>query len=919
MAWIDLSLLLHLLSWIISLVLCQRQRPIELNLTEEAPVGTFIGNLRRDALLEEKYTETQMRRLQFKFLSKKSPHIDLLKLDETTGMLSSASVVDRDQICPKAEQCQIKADVVVQPRDFYQVIKVTVSVIDINDNAPEFQRSQVTLNLPESTVPDSRFPVVSAKDKDSPAFGVAGYHLVTDNSRFHLLPPDDLQGPLPLQLVIKTKLDREDTSSHEVQIVTYDKGNPPLSSTLTLTITVEDTNDNKPVFNITKYTFDAYEGIRIGTSIGQVHAEDPDEGLNGEVTYSLEGNEGNVFNINEITGDIYTVGELDYEGRSSYTISVSAKDKGPFALPSFASVEINILDKNDHSPEIDVNTFSESDIAQVRENQAPGSVVAHVTVSDADQGANGRASCALDNPMFNLPSSYGSEYDIVTAQMLDREQQSHYNLTLECKDGGYPQRSSRKEVRVRISDENDNKPIFRGLPYIVTVQENNNIGKLLINVSATDLDAGRNGDITYTTGGQSNKYVTMDSVSGAIRAKVAFDFESIKRYEIPVTAIDHGSPLRQSATTTVTILVQDENDEVPRFKENTYFFDTQENKPSGTQVGRVMARDDDGTPYNQFTYSIDYTSNYEHSHKFYINPKLGTIRTKTLLDRESKDLYALKIFAKESQPPHRNSSCVAKVFVRDENDNSPIVDFPNPFNNTVHVAFNIPPRRSFARIVAHDDDLGDNARLSYSIPKDKNNGTFIINSQTGSVSFKFVPDIGDMGFMTLPIKVFVSDNGNPSRATYAEMNVVLDKSVIYTGPSDSSASTSKNAFLSDENMKIIIIVSGIFGFLIIILLVVLICVKRRQHPRPSREAERFHGTSRVQVRLLEPISKIDASIPNAWTTPMEEFGKDNMFPYPGGRPAEPPEQETLYVPQRGPTNQSGQYTGFGVSKCVSCI
>ena len=125
-----------------------------------------------------------------------------------------------------------------------------------------------------------------------------------------------------------------------------------------------DINDHNPIFLKDIYTFTVQENLAINSLIGQLSAFDSDEGMNGQISYSIVGvNSNNAqntnlfehFEINPSTGLLTLKTALDYEEKQFYSFSVEAKDGGVGSLPAYTTVEISILDVNDNSPEISVS------------------------------------------------------------------------------------------------------------------------------------------------------------------------------------------------------------------------------------------------------------------------------------------------------------------------------------------------------------------------------------------------------------------------------------------------------------------------------------------------------------------------------------------------------------------------------------
>ena len=126
------------------------------------------------------------------------------------------------------------------------------------------------------------------------------------------------------------------------------------------------------------------------------------------------------------------------------------------------------------------------------------SLVALVSTSDRDSGANRQMRCALYWQVhFRLQRAYAGSCLVVTAASLDREPIAEYNLTLVTADRGAPPLCTRRPYAVRVGYEKDNAPLFTRPVYEVSVSENTRPSAYLSTVAARDPDLGREGQVTY--------------------------------------------------------------------------------------------------------------------------------------------------------------------------------------------------------------------------------------------------------------------------------------------------------------------------------------------------------------------------------------------------------------------------------------
>ncbi|XP_009887287.1 PREDICTED: protocadherin gamma-A10-like, partial [Charadrius vociferus] len=350
-----------------------------------------------------------------------------------TGHLVTAERIDREQLCESVQQCVLRCEVIVDGE--MQIYRIEVEITDINDNAPSFRNVELEERMSEMTAPGSRFPLPEAHDPDVGANSVQTYELSGDE-HFSLAVQEGPGGDQRPELVLAKALDREEAAFHELVLRAMDGGEPRRTGTARIRVSVLDANDNAPVFSQAEYTVRVPEDVPVGSTLVTVTATDVDEGMNGNVKYSLKKiteKAAQIFQLDAETGAISLVRTLDFEEGDSYELEVQARDRGE--LFDTAKVAVTVNDVNDNAPHISVR----SALSEISEDATPGTVVALLHVQDRDSGANGDVRCSLDGGVpFQLRSSRGSYYSVVTAQELDREEVSAYNVTVRASDGGAP-------------------------------------------------------------------------------------------------------------------------------------------------------------------------------------------------------------------------------------------------------------------------------------------------------------------------------------------------------------------------------------------------------------------------------------------------------------------------------------------------
>ncbi|XP_064354330.1 cadherin EGF LAG seven-pass G-type receptor 2 [Dromaius novaehollandiae] len=360
---------------------------------------------------------------------------------------------------------------------------------------------------------------------------------------------------------------------------------------------------------------------------------------------------------------------------------------------------------------------------------------------------------------------------VTTAAPLDRESKSTHVFRVTAVDPGAPRRTALATLTVTVSDANDHDPAFEQAEYRESVRENLEVGYEVLTVRATDGDAGANADLLYRllNAGGPNEVFEIDPRSGVIRTRGPVDREAVEAYELLVEAADQGQePGPRSATATVRIAVEDDNDNAPQFSEKRYVARVPEDVAPNSAVLRVTATDRDKGSNALVHYSI--VSGNSRGH-FYIDAQTGALDVVSPLDYEASKEYTLRIRAQDGgRPPLSNVSGLVTVQVLDVNDNAPIF-VSTPFQATV--LENVPVGYSVIHVQAIDADSGDNARLVYSLLGTGAGFPFAINNGTGWIVVASELDREAVDFYSFGVEA--QDQGSPPMASSASVSItVLD-------------------------------------------------------------------------------------------------------------------------------------------------
>lgn len=382
------------------------------------------------------------------------------------------------------------------------------------------------------------------------------------------------------------------------------------------------------------------EDFDIGRSVIHISANDKDAGSNALITYSLN-EPSNFFAIDNETGTITTKAKLIGPTRK-YPLRVVARDHGSPHLKSDVAVTITVFGDGNAPPTFDKAVY----IVKVREDVSTSHSVITVTAI-ANNNQNVYYSIVPGNlPFTNNPKRFQIGTitgEIETSHQLDYETTSNFSLTIRAETSSNPPGINFATVKIYLEDVNDSPPEFNMPRYQGHVSENAPIGTTVVKVSASDLDMGENGRITYSfvqrKRFRSWKYFSLDENLGVIKTERIFDRERRGRYTLVVAAKDHGIPVKVS-TTIVEVIIKDENDNPPVFEQQEYNISIFEDISIGADVIKVSATDRDLGNNAKVSYQITEGNT---GAVFHINREFGTITIAGSLDREKKGFYQLEV------------------------------------------------------------------------------------------------------------------------------------------------------------------------------------------------------------------------------------------------------------------------------------
>ncbi|XP_031647243.1 protocadherin beta-16-like [Oncorhynchus kisutch] len=633
---------------------------VSYSIPEEMAKGSLVGNIAQDLGLDIKRLKSGKARIYT------GDSAEYIELNKERGVLLIKEIIDRESLCGPTTPCALHFQIILEnPMEFYTA---TVEITDVNDNSPIFERSEIKYEISESALTGAKFVLERAVDDDVGVNGLQSYSLKpTDNFVLKTLTRSD--GVKNVEMVLQTPLDREKQEQISLLLTAVDGGEPQLSGTMQILITVLDANDNAPVCSQAEYKASVSENVSKGTVLTTISATDADPGSNGRITYSIsKSGASHIFEIDHVYGVVKLNGHIDYEKRKHYEIDVQATDQGGHS--DACKLIIEVIDTNDNKPSINIM----SKTSAISENAQPGTVVTMMNIQDPDSGDNGRVQCSIDeNIPFSMKSTSNNFFTVVTDSDLDRERASEYNISVTCSDEGVPSLSSSVTLTLQISDVNDNAPVFERSSYEAYIIENNTPGLSIFTVKARDADWNQNARVSYiledssVNGVPVSSYVSVTADSGVIHAVRSFDYEQIKDFQFRVKAQDGGSP-PLSSNATVKIMIHDQNDNTPQvlYPVQTSSSLVAEMVPRSADVGylvtKVVAVDVDSGQNAWLSYKLQKATDRA---LFEVGLQNGEIRTIRQVNDKDVVKQRLTVVVEDNGQPSRSATVNVNVAVAD--------------------------------------------------------------------------------------------------------------------------------------------------------------------------------------------------------------------------------------------------------------
>uniref|UniRef100_A0A8C4Q145 FAT atypical cadherin 1 n=1 Tax=Eptatretus burgeri TaxID=7764 RepID=A0A8C4Q145_EPTBU len=636
-------------------------------------------------------------------------------IDEDTGVISVAG--DLTNMEKKVVSFFVKAkDKGIRTQ--HSTVPVSIIVLPSGSLLPAFDESLYSFTISEDHPVGTMFGSVHASSAHQLTYSLVRGSTVESNKDGNFFI-DTKSG----QLVLTKPVDFEVTKWYQfIVVATSDSDATVLAE---VSVRVEDSNDNAPIFESSFYECFVMENLPSGTSLVQLKAKDVDAGANGQVLYLLDpgtesgGNDvAQIFALDAETGWLTTRVSLDREAHAKYQFNVVAKDLGHKAKLTTSVVLVTVMDTNDQPPQFSAEVYK----GTVWEDAQVGDVVAILSIHDADSAShNSQATLHLGDgdPLgqFGLePTQDG--WKVFVKKVLDREIRESYLLNVTASDGLH---TSHALVDVEVLDINDNPPECEQALHEELLNEDVPLSTRVLQVHARDADLGENGRLYYSLHG--SRVFSVDSDTGVIRTAAPLDREQQAEYRMHVRVSDTGG---LACEMQLHFSVQDVNDNPPAFSAPHYSVSVYENTAVGTPIGCVSATDADSGENGRITYYLEPSNAH-----FSMDKTTGLLTLRKQLHRQMLSEYSLRVCAKDNGSRSLLAFAPLTVTVLDVNDNPPVFEFLEYGGS---VSEDAPIGTVVLTVYAASREAAGHGAVTYAIGGGNEDGKFHINAGRGEIA-----------------------------------------------------------------------------------------------------------------------------------------------------------------------------------------
>ncbi|XP_077866254.1 uncharacterized protein LOC100329017 [Saccoglossus kowalevskii] len=652
---------------------------------------------------------------------------------------------------------------------------ITVSVQGVNEYPPVYDPYSVYYaNVAEDAGSGVLVTTVVTNDLDALDDGKVTYQ-ITDGNINDVFQINEEDG----SITVKRALDRETINEYTLEITATDLAAPgqELTALASVVVTINDRNDQPPLFQPVFYTGTILEDAAIAELVATMTVVDYDLG-SPNTDYKISIKSGDVLKKFDISGDELVVnGVLDYETTKSYFITIEVEDLGTPALTSTGHIAVTVLPVNEAVPEFQFIGTAKLYESGIDENAVGYTSVLTVNAVELDPtddpdhvhsqiryyitGGN-------DDGIFTIDTRSGV---ISTAGIIDREEKDFYTLEVTAVDS-IPEFGDElidtAVVNITVRDVNDNAPLFDPTLYSISVYETADIASTLMSLFATDADIGTNKDIDYDIV-YGNTGSDFDFISNELLTVHTLAWHRTQFYRLVIRAKDRGTPSK-SGYARVTIEVKPINNQSPIFPADTDTVSLPEDTLVGTPIYTAVASDADYGFHGEVEYYITDGLDGDDG-TFHVNRQTGLVTLGANLDREYQDQYIINITAfdkAENETLVKRDSFLLTIDITDVNDNDPICVVPI---DLIYMEENQDPDIVITTVRATDADIDENAELSYTVISGVNEFDFEL--QAGTHDIYAIENLDREKHDIYSLNIKVSDNGVPPRTALCAIEIHL--------------------------------------------------------------------------------------------------------------------------------------------------
>lgn len=547
--------------------------------------------------------------------------------------------------------------------------------------------------------------------------------------------------------------DREEKDVYDIVMKVRDMRTPPRTATTLVKVFIDDVNDNQPQFLNLPFSMTMSEDTEPGDVLYQAAAVDRDLGENSSVMYSLA-EDYNLFRIDPNVGDISLQRPLDFEALNKYVLTVLATDEGNPGHTTMAQLSIQV--RNRTNPVFQTFLYP----LRVPENVPPFTTILHVQARNPEGY----------RLIYNLEEENASKHfhiDFQTGVLtvvnpLDYESETTHVLTVRASDsvtGAF----SEAVIEIEVEDMNDNAPVFSLRKYDAHIAEGLPIGTPVLQLSASDLDSGRNKGLTFQMEeeeGNGTDFFEIKPQSGLIVTKQVLDYESTNHFNLKIKVMDNGTvPLSSQAF--VFINVTDVNDNPPNFVSSQFEATLDEMAKCGHIVIKIQASDPDAQDTNNLKYKILSGNDDRY---FNINESSGIISFSNVCKRNLDPYYNLTVAVSDGV---FQKSAPVNIDMRNSNRHSPY------FKQSLYeaeLAENAEAGTRVIRLAAIDPDDGPFGSVDYTIINKLADEKFAIDNN-GQIVTTQPLDRENPTQRVIAIKVMAKDGGG--KVAFCTVKIIL--------------------------------------------------------------------------------------------------------------------------------------------------